>query len=1349
MPFNPNLPYNPQTNNPGTGHTYQFQPQPQPKVPIIPVIQPTPQEQNPNEWQQANQQMMNNPAPPPVTPMVVNQYGYATPAYSQPGYDYWNHQQEIQATNPQFQQAFQQGSQQAYQLQQQSQRAQNHMMMLPTSTGGHGLTEAQTAAAYSARYPRNVYHPNQTSQGYFQQGDQFFDQHGQAFTPTVRATPQVQMFSGGAAVVPNKTQQGFDFFGIKLPEFKLPSFELKGMWAPQTFKPNVANQIATMFSQPEQRTQPINFSIPTLPKIDVQPFVQAGQNTFRSIGLGPIVEAGQYAGRENYLNNQAPILSAEATAINQTIADYKQQGKLVQGPQGLVFNGTPEEYSGLNQKIDAFNVNQSLFQNIQGLQEAYIQKITPNKMSPISTQIADFTKGGAAWWNDKVVVPTQNAFHIEGGTGQSSAMMGALVGSPGQLYEWGGMLPGGAETLIRNVPAVPAIAAYGTYKMGADLYTGFTTKPIETTFSLVGQTILLHAAGKALKSSNPFSIETIDIPRGAGQIKYDRIIGEGIIPNANRYTVAIIKNPFKNEYSGGKIIGGVARTIDKVPGAWARPFKGTFEIIGDEGKVTSTKPFDGKTYTKPFTGNPKEIMEHSKIDISSGRQWQEGDVPWSRGTSALMRPYLEAVVKPAHMDVWRGGGEIQHGVSQSSMWQPQIREPFGQVGTPAVTRAGLNQIIGGFSQEGKGVISGGSRASKVFAGEGFRDVTKSDFDTYVRGSAMEPQFNKVKAITERTTTTGKVSPAIDKDTFHVSTSKEIEFVNAHRMEQYPTFAKNPVKVPSVAGDVYVMDPRIQIRAKIGGMLSGWKQEPGKQIKLVHNPGRVKDVVDSYSLSRAMAADLYIPRKWDVGGILTKRQTGMAQTAESFSSSLERYAETQIKRNPTNYAKYQELKGQIKVDLLEGVNKKPVAQNDIATRKFWEGKGKANPRLSDEGMLFPSRRVFNPGRAVEEGTTGYKYKETKTPGKGWYWYYTLPYVPSNPIGVIPSGYINPTTSPVSTGYLNRPVELGSSANYYPISGGKVTDRYNVPSLSTPGEIYNPVYKDMITPAAYDYYPASQPKEYSSIYNPSIKTTSNKYNPLYTPKETKFTNEYSIKPLVSKSEYKPMTTTNSNKYTPGQNVLEDITYTPARASKNNYTPNETLELTSYVPGEQQKYSKTYIPSIINSPEIYAPKIATEKELYSGADYYPSSYYPAGGGGGGGLITTTTNRITGWRTNTNKLITTTGRSGGGGGGGGMTGRGYRNVLLTPPLVTTPTEITVLIEGKREVKRRKRRGVLVSQFNVKVPVPRLSQLLTPMKFKYNKDPMPFNLKRSGTKVIVETFPGGTEWLRKGGRKL
>jgi hypothetical protein len=182
------------------------------------------------------------------------------------------------------------GSNQAAQLRAQSQIDVNRVNKIATSTGGHGLTPQQTQAAYQARYPGNVSRPNQTSQGYYQQGDQFFDQHGQAFTPTVRATPQVQKFNGGAAVVQNKTQSP-NILGFDIPYLKVPVLS-GGMWAPQTIKPNVANQIATMYGG--NKTAPAIVSVPSVNTSPVNRYVGTSFEGIANNPVGGLVLEGFY-----------------------------------------------------------------------------------------------------------------------------------------------------------------------------------------------------------------------------------------------------------------------------------------------------------------------------------------------------------------------------------------------------------------------------------------------------------------------------------------------------------------------------------------------------------------------------------------------------------------------------------------------------------------------------------------------------------------------------------------------------------------------------------------------------------------------------------------------------------------------------------------------------------------------------------------------------------------------------------------------------------------------------------------------------------------------------------------------
>ena len=117
--------------------------------------------------------------------------------YSQPGARYWETPTVAFANNPQGLSVYQQQTQQAQQLNLQSQNAINYANQMPSSTGGHGLSPSQTMAAYNTRYGgeapmpismqskiTGAYSPGTTSQGFVQSPDgSWYDRSGQAFVP--------------------------------------------------------------------------------------------------------------------------------------------------------------------------------------------------------------------------------------------------------------------------------------------------------------------------------------------------------------------------------------------------------------------------------------------------------------------------------------------------------------------------------------------------------------------------------------------------------------------------------------------------------------------------------------------------------------------------------------------------------------------------------------------------------------------------------------------------------------------------------------------------------------------------------------------------------------------------------------------------------------------------------------------------------------------------------------------------------------------------------------------------------------------------------------------------------------
>ncbi|MCK9521126.1 MAG: hypothetical protein M0R74_19195, partial [Dehalococcoidia bacterium] len=297
---------------------------------------------------------------------------------------------------------------------------------------------------------------------------------------------------------------------------------------------------------------------------------------------------------------------------------------------------------------------------------------------------------------------------------------------------------------------------------------------------------------------------------------------------------------------------------------------------------------------------------------------------------AWMGKYIDVKAPKLAADLWRGGQRVGVDIAQSPLWKPTVREPFGEAPTTSAARGTMETVMRNWSEYGDRIVNAGSRGSRVFVGKGFRDISKSDFDTYIKKGIQEDVFSETVSTVRSLEGRGAGKILSDKGRLSIWTRSGEEFIHASAKEHYPTFTSKPFKVPGVGGkDVYVISPRQQVRAKIGGMLEGWVQEPGKKLRLQHNPRRVKDIVDTYSQSRAMAADLLTPRELDFGGVLTRKQIGMARDAAGFSETVLDYVETVVKRNKPQYRSAKQMFGEIEVDLLKDVSWEPRPQMDVA------------------------------------------------------------------------------------------------------------------------------------------------------------------------------------------------------------------------------------------------------------------------------------------------------------------------------------------------------------------------------------------------------------------------------------
>lgn len=88
---------------------------------------------------------------------------------------------------------------------------------------------------------------------------------------------------------------------------------------------------------------------------------------------------------------------------------------------------------------------------------------------------------------------------------------GIFLSAPRATVETAGMIPGGVETLARNVPLVPAFAAAGILSQVSGLQEGFTQRPLQTIGELIGMGAM-GEAGKVIRFGE------VKIPTATGEI---------------------------------------------------------------------------------------------------------------------------------------------------------------------------------------------------------------------------------------------------------------------------------------------------------------------------------------------------------------------------------------------------------------------------------------------------------------------------------------------------------------------------------------------------------------------------------------------------------------------------------------------------------------------------------------------------------------------------------------------------------------------------------------------------------------------------------------------------------------
>ncbi len=186
---------------------------------------------------------------------------------------------------------------------------------------------------------------------------------------------------------------------------------------------------------------------------------------------------------------------------------------------------------------------------------------------------------------------------------------GIFLSAPKATVETAGMIPGGVETLARNVPLVPAFAAAGVLSQVSGLQEGFSQRPLQT----IGELIGMGAMGEGV------SLGTVRGFRAVREaIPYDISIGKpaGVLVDIGKIYSPKVETP-------GQIPGLVPRVTEVAPENIAtfasRPAEGLSNVY-----VRLTQEAIGKVQAQAIVGKPEYVStdfgSYMKLSIKDIRE---------------------------------------------------------------------------------------------------------------------------------------------------------------------------------------------------------------------------------------------------------------------------------------------------------------------------------------------------------------------------------------------------------------------------------------------------------------------------------------------------------------------------------------------------------------------------------------------------------------------------------------------------------------------------------------------------------------------------------------------------------
>jgi len=451
----------------------------------------------------------------------------------------------------------------------------------------------------------------------------------------------------------------------------------------------------------------------------------------------------------------------------------------------------------------------------------------------------------------------------------------ALVGVPGQMFEFGGMAVVGGETLLRNPVAIPALAMSGLMMQGQGIEEGMRTRPTGFFYEQLGMIAVSEVAIRGAQRASPI---------GGGALKVLPYEKSG---PATTYYAAYTKMPFAAEGGVPRFMAGVAKTGGGLSAKFASP-SFDVKIIAQNpvvmGRVpffvpkssemgffgvrapiaTEANPMFGIGYTRvpgsrpsPFIGSPA-----SKFSSLTERGWKFGHLfpfefekGFTPGLTSAERSVLPSSVMRSReygiMQDVMSAQDFLKGKSEISQKRPYDYKHAD------ITQQAWNEFLNVLQRPEyrNDVIVGGSTVTEPFVESGkFRPLkAMADTDLFVRDTSFEKLANDINS--GMSSQQGNIFMEIDRSratpSFVVGAivrGERVGIIEAHTFSAFPDVMKQTTQLSlKGGGTLTAVAPEYTLRSKLAGSMFAlrYSREGGTEFAFK----RLKDFPDVISLTR--------------------------------------------------------------------------------------------------------------------------------------------------------------------------------------------------------------------------------------------------------------------------------------------------------------------------------------------------------------------------------------------------------------------------------------------------------------------------------------------------------------------